>query len=274
MARRRWRNGICAVVLTGGLALPAQAGDFDAVFQHYRDDDHAAALEGFRRLSEAGDAEATYWLGNMYFWGRGAGAGGAERDLEEAHRIWHPIAEGGDARAQWRLGWMYRWGSGVEQDRAEAARWYRRAADSGHTASMNDLGEMYLAGRGVDQDTDAAKALFLAATEAGHRAAPHNLGRIFWTERHGLRDDTRAVHLFRISAERGYGPAMRDLGHAHWQGRGGVERDLMEALRLIVLSEDAGGGDSTRTLMRILEEMTPEERAEADRLYEDWIAGE
>ncbi|MCC5986554.1 MAG: sel1 repeat family protein [Pararhodobacter sp.] len=261
---------VAALVAT--LALPVAAQDFDTVWQQYRDRDYAAAFEGFRALSEQGDAEATYWLGEMYFWGRGAGDGGPERDQDEAFRIWHPAAEEGHARSQWRLGWFYRHGrGGAERDHGEAARWLEMAVGQGHAQSMNDLGELYLGGHaGLERDEDRAYELFSQAAQTSPRAAAFNLARMYWREGIGPHDDDeQALHWFRISADANYGPAIRELGHAYWEGRG-VERDLMEALRLIYLSESRGGGDSTRTMLSILGEMTPEERARADELVEIW----
>lgn len=263
---------LMAPMLAISLALPAAAQDFDSVWEQYRERDYAAAYAGFRALSEQGDAEATFWLGEMYFRGVGDGEGGPARDQANAYAIWLPAAESGLARAQWRLAWFHRHGqAGFERDHVVAARWLEMAAAQGHGQAMTDLGELLLSGRaGLQVDEDRAYALFSEVAQTNPRVAGFNLGRMYWREGVGpADDDERAAHWYRLSAERNYGPALRELGRAYWQGRG-VEKDLIEALRLIHMSESRGGGDATRTMLSILAEMTPEQRALADELAETW----
>ncbi len=254
------------------LAMSVAAQDFDTVWEQYRERDYAAAYAGFRALSEQGDAEGTYWLGEMYFRGVGDGEGGPARDLATAYEIWLPAAEAGLARAQWRLAWFHRHGqAGFERNHVEAARWLEMAAAQGHGQSMTDLGEILLGGHaGLEADEDRAYELFSEVAQNNPRVAGFNLGRMY--SRAGVGpadDDERAVYWYRLSAERNYGPALRELGRAYWQGRG-VEQDLIEALRLLHMSESRGGGDATRTMLAILGEMTPEQRALVDELSETW----
>lgn len=265
---RNLRHILMATVVSA-FALPAFAMDFDAAWEVYQSRDYDTAREAFRELSEDGHVEATYWLGSIYFWGRGI-----EQDYEEAYRVWRPIAEDGHSLAQWRMGHLYRHGRGVERDRAEAAKWYQRAADQGNWQAMTDLGDMYQAGLGVEKDEDRAYALYSEAAKVDKRVAPYQLGLMYWREGVGPHDDVeRALHWFRISAEANYGPSMRMLGHAYWKGRG-VEQDRMEALRMLVLAEENGAGGQARTILEILGEMTEAERDRAEELYETWIAEE
>ena len=77
--------------------------------------------------AEAGDADAQFNLGVMYYQGLGV-----EQDLKEAVKWYQKAADQGDvAMAQFNLGVMYEKGKGVEQDFKEAVKWYQKAADQG-----------------------------------------------------------------------------------------------------------------------------------------------
>ena len=63
-----------AAVLAVAFAAPASAGywaDFEAAIDAYASGAHDAARQGFTPLAEAGDDRAQYWLGMMYYEGKG-----------------------------------------------------------------------------------------------------------------------------------------------------------------------------------------------------------
>jgi len=82
----------------------------------------------------AGNAEAQFYFGEMYYRGNGV-----EIDLDEAMRWYRVSAEQGEAKAQNDLGLIYFEGNGVPQDYAEAARWFRRAAEQDNAISQFGL---------------------------------------------------------------------------------------------------------------------------------------
>ena len=92
----------------------------------------------------AGDSEAQYNLGLMYYNGWTV-----SKDKREAARWYRAAAKQGDANAQYNLGFMYENGYGVTQDMAEAVRLYRAAAEQGHAIAQRNLKFIYKHGYGV-----------------------------------------------------------------------------------------------------------------------------
>ncbi len=74
MEGRDIRRALLAAALALGLAVPAAAdywSEFEAGVDAYAGGRHAEAVSRFRPLAEAGDDRAQYWLGIMYFEGKG-----------------------------------------------------------------------------------------------------------------------------------------------------------------------------------------------------------
>ena len=111
---------------------------------------HAAADESFeatKKAAERGDANAQFFLGDMYDNGRGV----SENDAE-AVKWYRKAADQGLAEAQLLLGGMYYIGKGVPKDDAEAVKWARKAADQGWGFAQYELGMMHLMGEGVQKN--------------------------------------------------------------------------------------------------------------------------
>ena len=87
--------------------------------------------------AEAGDADAQFNLGVMYYQGLGV-----EQDFKEVVKWYQKAADQGDVEAQYNLGVMYYQGLGVEQDFKEAVKWYQKAADQGDAIAQYDLGNV------------------------------------------------------------------------------------------------------------------------------------
>ena len=74
MEGRDIKRALLAAALALGLAVPAAAdywSEFEAGVDAYAEGRHAEAVSRFRPLAEAGDDRAQYWLGIMYFEGKG-----------------------------------------------------------------------------------------------------------------------------------------------------------------------------------------------------------
>lgn len=252
------------LALSLGAAHPLVAQDFS---------------ERYERLkSEAaqGDSDAAYDLGVLYYLGMQAGQGGPERDVERGVALFRPLAESGDARAQWRLGWAYEMGSGVERDAETAYRWYQPAAEQGFMPAKQTLGKLYLEGRGTEQNADRAYRLLRDAAEGNQQRAMIDLARMYQDQDLGPEyDPERAVHWFRIAAERNDPNGVRGLSDAYLHGNG-VAQDSIEALRVYVAYEERTGRAQTNALLRVLSQMSDEDRARADEIAEaeNWLATE
>ena len=134
---------------------------------------------------------------------------------------------------------MYRDGVGVPQDAAEAARWNRLA-----------------------QDQERADREFLYALWAR-------------TDQSIPPDDSEAVARRRVSANRGDAEAQFDLGIIYATGRG-VPPDVVEAHKWLnlALAATQSSGEFRDRMVEIrdgmVEELTPEQLAEVERLAREW----
>ena len=152
-----FRHAVLTTVAVAALSLAVLSQPVQA-----QDTPSAQEIADLRALAEAGDTEAQYNLGLMYFNGWGV----AQDDVE-AVAWYRRAAEQGIAEAQYWLGFAYDYGSGVPQDDAEAVRWYRLAAEQGGVGAQNNLGLMYSEGEGVPQDNiEAHMWLNLAASRS------------------------------------------------------------------------------------------------------------
>ncbi|MDA2912163.1 sel1 repeat family protein, partial [Nitrospiraceae bacterium AH_259_D15_M11_P09] len=110
------------IVVTACQACP----DFMAGVVAYERGDYATALTEFRPLAQQGDADAQFYLGQMYSKGHGV-----PQDYAEAVRWFRRAAEQGDAEAQLKLGAMYNKGYSVPQDYVQAYMWVNLAVAQG-----------------------------------------------------------------------------------------------------------------------------------------------
>lgn len=159
---------IVAFVLVLGISGFGVSGSAWAGFQEglkaYERFDYATALKEWRPLAEQGNANAQFFLGELYRQGEGVG-----RDVATAVEWYRKAAEQGHVEAQLRLAEMYNTGRGVPRDFAEAVKWLREAAMRGDAEAMYRLGLKYEAGEGIKSDlVQAHKWLALAAPRGGN----------------------------------------------------------------------------------------------------------
>lgn len=255
-------HSIVILILAFAVIPIAEAQDFSERYDRL----HAEA--------EAGDPDAIYELAVAYYLGHRTAHGGPEQDRERAVAMFRPLADDGDARAQWRLGHAYEMGSGVERDAASAYRWYSAAVEQDFVHAYHPLGQMYMSGRGTQQDEAEGYRLLRLGAEGNAQRAMVSLAQIYESETRGPEyDPALAVHWYRQAAEQNNSVAVRRLSDAYLNGHG-VERDPVQAVRVYVEFEERSGREQTRALMRILGELSEEEReaviAVGDK--EDWLS--
>jgi tetratricopeptide (TPR) repeat protein len=89
--------------------------------------DYAEAVKWFRKATAQNNADAQFFLGLMYAYGKG----GVPQDYAQAAEWYRKAADQGDAQAQFSLGMMYGDGRGVPKNYAKALMWLHLAADHG-----------------------------------------------------------------------------------------------------------------------------------------------
>ena len=116
---------LSALIVLALLVLPqnVRAQDLAKGFAAYERKDYATALEHFRPLAEQGNAEAQYYLGEMYL-----GGSGLARNSITGVKWTRLSAEQGLGNSYFNLGFAYHVGSGVPKDFLLAYKWYNLAS--------------------------------------------------------------------------------------------------------------------------------------------------
>ena len=95
------------------------------------------AMEKLFQQAEAGDMDAQYNLGIMYYNGEGA-----PKDFQQAMNWFHLAAQQGDADAQFNLGIMIGRGEGVKKDPQISLQWFQKAAEQGHAEAKDIIAKL------------------------------------------------------------------------------------------------------------------------------------
>jgi len=110
-------------------------------------EDYHLGLQWLTKASEAGDAEANYWIGEAYEQGRGVAT-----DQREATRWFQKGAQMGDPSSQNSLAINLAEGNGARKDTARAIEWFQKSAEQGNYEAACNLTLHYMRGEGVAKD--------------------------------------------------------------------------------------------------------------------------
>ncbi len=181
---------VCLLIVTSLLshaitneALKFRASNF--YFGRGVAQDYKRALSLYLRAAEAGDPEAQYIAGGMFFKGFGT-----EINYRRAFELLYKAAGNGKSTvdSQKILGESFLIGRGVPKNYQQARYWYNLAAEQGDIEALNELAFMYFAGNGVTQNFEKAYELFLKAAYGGLNLAQYNVGIMLYTG-NGSSDD-------------------------------------------------------------------------------------
>ena len=139
------------------------------------------------------------------------------------------------AIAQYNLGLSYYKGDGIVKNEAEAVKWFRRAAEQGHVLAQYNLGLSYYNGEGV------------------------------------VKNEAEAAKWYRKAAEQGDADAQCKLGNCYRDGYGIVKNDII-AYKWFLLSTAQGNQTAKKNMEVAEKKLTPEQRAEGQRLATEWQA--
>ena len=134
----------------------------------------SAEIERLRRRAEAGDPDAQYEMGCLFYEGRG----GVRRDYSEAFRWYMKAAAQGHNSGLCDAGYCHRNGHGVEQDFAAAFRLYMKAAQQGCPTGAYWVAHAYEHGEGVPADIAQAVRWYEISRDRGDRDAAEALARL------------------------------------------------------------------------------------------------
>ncbi|HVR68044.1 MAG TPA: tetratricopeptide repeat protein [Verrucomicrobiae bacterium] len=130
----------------------------------YRRGDYAGAMVEWQQVAQAGDATASYRIGQLYRQGKGL----RYRDFEKAVYWYQRAAGRGYVPAQYEVARLQFEGLMVPRDIDEMMYWLWRAALSGHADSQVMLGCVYEYGEpGVAANYMEALKWYLVAAKSG-----------------------------------------------------------------------------------------------------------
>ena len=112
-----------------------------------------------------------------------------------------------------------------------------------------------------------------ARAEQGEAVAQFSLGLAYATGRGVAQDDAEAVRWYRLAGDQGNPSGQLNLGLMYATGRG-VPQDYVQAYMWLSLSASRSSGETRDRAVRsrdmVYENMTPDQRAEAQRLAREW----
>jgi len=160
----------------------ANAGDAEAEFAlgylYFTDYNYppAVAYEWLKKAAEQGHADSCYHLARF------PDSAEFAPPLGEADRVQLLIRAGelGSMQAQYDLGAFYATGDWAgPKNEAEAVKWYTKAAQQGHPAAQYNVAFMFLKGEGVPQNSNEGIAWLGKAAEQGEDEARRLLADIY-----------------------------------------------------------------------------------------------
>jgi TPR repeat protein len=177
-------------------------------------------------------------------------------------------AEGGDADAQYMLAMAYGKGDEMPKDYIKKFQWLEKASTQNHPAALYELGTFYFSGIGAIQDEKYALSLFRKAAELGNRDAQYTAGSLMALGRFGEENTTEGVRLLRLAAEAGQTEAFSILGSVLNFSTKDYYNPV-EAAKWLLISQLLGG-DESKSLSEIENEIGEEKFAEGRRLANEW----
>ncbi len=159
------RGRLLTILTASMLALAVSSASAESEGDNaYRRGDYAGAMAEWQQVAQAGDATASYRIGQLYRQGEGL----RYRDFEKAVYWYQRAAGRGYIPAQYEVARLQFEGLVVPRDIDEMMYWLWRAALNGHAASQVMLGCVYEYGEpGVAANYSEALKWYLVAAKSG-----------------------------------------------------------------------------------------------------------
>ncbi|PTT77188.1 hypothetical protein DBR42_25585, partial [Pelomonas sp. HMWF004] len=245
--------------------------------------------------------EATLLLARSYLSGKGA-----ERNPQEALRLWRKALDFGFEPANTLIGQAQLSGVGTAVDGPKAIESLRAAAAAGHVPAMLLLGQLYhhripKQPAGIPLDLEKAGAYYGAAARAGNLEATYAFARMLDLGEGTPKAPEKAVVLYKEAAVKGHADAQNALATFFYQGevvpqnyttarqlfqaaaRGrqpdamfnlavmlaqgqGGDKDLAAAYAWCSLSKGLGNEQASTALPALAAKLSPEDKARAEAM--------
>jgi TPR repeat protein len=273
------------------LATPGLAGQLEDGKTAMDQKDYMKAMDLWTPLAEQGNAEAQYYIGQLYDKGLGVPIDHDEAvkwyhksamttDAKDAVKAAAPVDDRGqiawlkqkvgegDVSAAIKLGDTYQ---AQKRDPVEALKWYQKAAELGSAEALYDIGTFYDAGAGVRQDPAEAMRWYIKAADKGFGKAQVHLGWLYATA--NPKDYVEAMRWYTKAAEQGHYHytigvmqlyAQNEIGDMYLHGWG-VPADAAKAFIWYLQAATRGSTEAQYNLSRLYAEGkgVPEDKVEA-----------
>ncbi len=177
--------------------------EFETAKKHLKQKNYKQAFKIYYSLASQNNAEAQFYLGLMYHYGRGT-----KKDKKLSIKWIQVAAEHGNSDAQFTLALWYFIGIEIKQDYKKAFTLMKQAADAGNPGAMEHVASMYSKGQGVKQNEKKAIFYFRKASELKRPLAQYLLA----IAEEGPDDYRKRLELLYNSAKNGFDMAQITIG--------------------------------------------------------------
>jgi len=224
--------------------------------------DHATALEWWKRAADQEYPEAMYNLGRLSL----NGAEGVPQDYLTAAEMFTALMQRNYPEAFTSYGLM------LEEEVIDGAtpemavETYQQGVDLGSIRSAYNLANMYREGRGVPEDMSRARALYRLAARGGLALGQNSLAAMYDAGLGGERDAVAAYALYRLALAGGLARAAYNLAFLSSESKG-FWQDPVTAyaycVKAIAMAKGEERAGFERDCSDLSEYLTPEDLAEA-----------
>lgn len=261
-----------AIIIT--VTALSQSSDLQQGRYYFENRNYTAAIPYLQRAAKAGNAEAQYLIGWMYFNGSGVEENhqigktmtlraaqqgltsaykqmgdfeNAEKNFSKAAEYYTKAVEKGSVSARNSLAYYYKYGIGVEKDATKAFLLYSDNVEAGDAFAMCQLGYCYYRGIGVEQNKEKAYQWVAKSLESAQYCfALELMGDMYMHGAGVKKDESKAVEYFEtVSNPESCNSSVGQyyLGKAYFEGKG-VEKDPISAFKWFSKSADQGDIDA------------------------------
>jgi len=223
--------------------------------------DAAAARAWFDAAAAKGNADALFAVGALLMKSDSA------QQRDQGVELFRRAADKGNSAAAYNLGLIYLQGQVAPKEPALAAQWFSKAADADQPDALYALAVLYRDGNGVPRNPVETARLLRRASELGNHVATTELAIMIFNGTGVPKDEAVAAGLFRDAALGGNAIAQNRYARLLSAGRG-VAEDKISAAAWHIAAKAQKLDDPT--LDKMTEELSPEQRADAERRAKDW----
>ena len=199
------------------------------------------AIKLYKKATDKGDVLAPFYLGNMYYQGKGV------KTNEREALIWYKkSAERGYSGAQSQVGYFYFTGEGTSVNTKAGIDWMTKAANNGNAVSQFNLGQIYGSGMsGTEKDDTKSTYWFSKAAGNGYISAYYYYGKNLLLGI-GCQKDANAAYNYLVKAKQNNDyDACYYLGMIYENGLG--SKKVNYELALEEYRNAANKGDKTKS---------------------------